>query len=48
MAMKVLADIRDREWDLYRRQLDAWRPQQLIEAETLDRETRAARARWGS
>ena len=45
MAMKVLADIRDREWDLYRRQLDARRTQQLIEAETLDTETRTARTR---
>ena len=33
MAMKVLADIREREWDLYSRQLDAWRTQQLIEAD---------------
>ncbi len=42
MAMKVLADIRDREWDLYSRQLDAWRTQQLIEA---DRQRDAALAR---
>ena len=33
MAMKVLADIREREWDLYSRQLDAERTQQLIEAD---------------
>ena len=33
MAMNVLRDIRDREWDLYSRQLDAWRTQQLIEAD---------------
>ena len=42
MAMKVLRDIRDREWDLYSRQLDAWRTQQLIEA---DRQREAEHAR---
>lgn len=40
--MNVLRDIRDREWDLYSRQLDAWRTQQLIEA---DRQREAEHAK---
>lgn len=33
MDMKELRDIRDREWAIHRRQLDAWRTWELIDAD---------------